>query len=491
MAISEGVSRRRGIWNKTYSDGSKLYFSTFTEYNSGQGGRGLDPSSVKTYVLYQRPRGLVTEWVTGGVLGVDGKITPLKNSEAFRLNDENKLEKLGTGGLYDYPENDYVLGELARKDLVAGGKESLRYQTINNAKFLLQKDSGVSSAEVDNAFDISHNITPAGQAPTPSIVGDPVRADESTPTPTSTPPIAATSEDLKILAKEGIPGIPPRDQYGNLRYPKDLTPTSDSIQFTMISYGTKTFKNDTFGLGERDFNKIKINGSVTMSIQPSISDLNYVRWNPSEMGPIATSAADSSLTFIEEGAAGLESIKDKIAGTLGAEGPAIAKAIIASAAGQASGAKGLLTRVTGAMFNNNLELLFQGPELRQFTFTFKLSPRYKGEADDVKKIIRFFKQGSAVQRTTSNLFLKSPNVFRIKYLNGNEDHKSLNRMKECALVSCGVDYTPTGSYMTFTDEDASMVSYTLSLTFNELEPIYEDEYQILDDGTNDKAGIGY
>lgn len=478
MAISEGVSKRRGVWSKKYSDGSELYFSTVTEYNAGQGGRGLDPSSVKTYVLYQRPRGLVTEWVTGGVLGVDGKITPLKNSEGFRLND-GKLEKLGSGGIYDYPENDYVLGELARKDLVEGGKESLRYQTINNAKFLLKKDSGASQEEVDRAYDVSNNITPPGKPPTPNIVGPPVRADEATPTETPTTstttstPQGPNSEDLENLAK-GIPGRPARPEYGDLRYPRDLTAKSDSIQFTMFTYGTKTFKSDQFGFERRDLTRIT--GSVTMSIQPSISDLNYVRWSPSEMGPLATAGADSSLTIIEEGAEGIGNIQSKIAGTLGKEGESIAKAIVASAAGQASGTKGLLTRVTGAMFNNNLELLFQGPELRQFTFTFKLSPRYEDEANEVKKIIRFFKQGGAVQRTTTNLFLKSPNIFKIKYVSGKsgDHHKSLNRIKECALVSCGVDYTPTGSYMTFNDTDASMVSYTLSLTFNELEPIYEE-----------------
>lgn len=443
------------------NDGTILYMGTSTVVEVDANGKYVPNSAVISLRLYD---------TTSSILGTDFKTVAIRNAgEPWRLTQD------GNG--------NYVAGLDLQRTLA--DRNSIMNKNLNN--------------HVSNALQAPLQGVPAGQvnpntqSSANTALGLPPTTGTARPDPTPTPTASAeptTLETITDLAK-GIPGIPPRDQYGNLRYPKDLTPTSDSIQFTMISYGTKTFKNDTFGLGERDFNKIKINGSVTMSIQPSISDLNYVRWNPSEMGPIATSAADSSLTFIEEGAAGLESIKDKIAGTLGAEGPAIAKAIIASAAGQASGAKGLLTRVTGAMFNNNLELLFQGPELRQFTFTFKLSPRYKGEADDVKKIIRFFKQGSAVQRTTSNLFLKSPNVFRIKYLNGNEDHKSLNRMKECALVSCGVDYTPTGSYMTFTDEDASMVSYTLSLTFNELEPIYEDEYQILDDGTNDKAGIGY
>lgn len=370
----------------------------------------------------------------------DGKIT-------YRYDD-------GTGNKIQYNS----IQEIANDFGISG------YTAATTAKIKSDMQKNLSSSASEKK--VGPSIAPP---PPPTQL-----PDGSTPT-TSTP---ITQETLTDLAK-GIPGTQPRLEYDNLTYPKDLKlDNSDAIQFTMVTYGTKTFKNDQFGLGNRDLTQ-QIKGSVTMSIQPTISDANSVRWSPSEMGPIATSAADSSLTLIEEGAQGLASIENKIAGTLGKEGPSIAKAIIAAAAGEASGTKGLLTRVTGAMFNNNLELLFQGPELRQFTFTFKLSPRYEVEANEVKKIIRFFKQGSAVQRSSSNLFLKSPNVFNIRYLKGNANHKSLNKIKTCALVNCGVDYTPTGSYMTFNDNDASMVSYTLSLTFNELEPVYEDEYQKL------------
>lgn len=401
-----------------------------------------------------------------------GYVKVFPNSNSTDLNIKNLEYAVRADGVITYRVQDGTNNPRQYNSLqqLADGRGGWSGATTDQVKIQM---NGILSTTAQ-----SKGITPS--QPTPQEQGDNQGGAQSLP----------TTETLTTLAK-GIEGRPPRSTYDNLRYPKDLK-ESDSIQFTMFSYGTKTYDDSAFGFGKRDFDKIKISGSVTMSIQPSITDLNYVRWSPSEMGPLATAAADSSLTLIEEGAEGLGTIERKIAGTLGREGESIAKAIIASAAGQASGSKGLLTRITGAMFNNNLELLFQGPELRQFTFTFKLSPRYKEEADDVKKIIRFFKQGGAVQRTNSNLFLKSPNIFRIKYLNSNdENHKSLNRIKECALVSCGVDYTPIGSYMTFNDEDATMVSYTLSLTFNELEPVYEDEYRDLDGETNDSAGIGY
>ena len=81
----------------------------------------------------------------------------------------------------------------------------------------------------------------------------------------------------------------------------------------------------------------------------------------------------------------------------------------------------------------------------------------------------------AVRRSPNKLFLKTPNVFKLKYCYMNRDnHPYLNKIKTCALSSFTVDYTPDGSYSTY--EDGSMTSYNVGMTFNELNPIYEDDY---------------
>ena len=91
-------------------------------------------------------------------------------------------------------------------------------------------------------------------------------------------------------------------------------------------------------------------------------------------------------------------------------------------------------------------------------------------------------------RTTSQLFLKSPHTFRIQYLHRNQrDHEYLNFFKECALISCGVEYTPEGNYSTY--QDGAMTSYQLNLAFEELEPIYNDDYGNID-GNSDQV-IGF
>ena len=65
--------------------------------------------------------------------------------------------------------------------------------------------------------------------------------------------------------------------------------------------------------------------------------------------------------------------------------------------------------------NPNMELLFDSPQLRDFTFSFLLSPRSQKEAATIVKIIRFFKQGMSPIRSKSRLFLRSPHTFRLAY----------------------------------------------------------------------------
>jgi hypothetical protein len=93
----------------------------------------------------------------------------------------------------------------------------------------------------------------------------------------------------------------------------------------------------------------------------------------------------------------------------------------------------------------------------------------------------------SVQRTPSQLFLKAPNTFKIRYLHQNKDHPYINQIKECALQSFTVNYTPEQTYMAFAD--GLMTSYEIQMTFQELEPIFNDDYTTLD--TDKDTAIGY
>jgi len=145
-----------------------------------------------------------------------------------------------------------------------------------------------------------------------------------------------------------------------------------------------------------------------------------------------------------------------------------------------------ITRTSGAVRNPNLELLFKGPALRNFSFTIRLTPRDANEAKRVRMIIRVLKQHSAVKRNanifadseSSNFLLGTPDVFKLRYIKAKtqKDIKGLNKFKTCALTSISVDYTGEVGRFAAYEEDSQPVTTIISLAFTELTPLYDEDY---------------
>ena len=150
-----------------------------------------------------------------------------------------------------------------------------------------------------------------------------------------------------------------------------------------------------------------------------------------------------------------------------------------------------ITRVSGAIRNPNLELLFKGPALRSFSFNIRLTPRDPDESKRVRMIIRALKQHSAAKRNPqiflegggqsdlgSNFLLGTPDVFKLRYIKAKtqKDIKGLNKFKTCALNSIAVDYTGEIGRFAAYEEDSQPVTTIISLNFTELTPIYDEDY---------------
>ena len=120
-------------------------------------------------------------------------------------------------------------------------------------------------------------------------------------------------------------------------------------------------------------------------------------------------------------------------------------------------------------------------------------PRSESESSQIKEIIRLFKSQMAGKKgletgAAAGLFLKSPSVFRLKYMSGGQPHPYLNTFKICALTGTTVNYTASGTYATYSD--ATPVHMNMTLQFQELTPIYHEDY--VDQGRNFKlTGTGY
>jgi hypothetical protein len=313
----------------------------------------------------------------------------------------------------------------------------------------------------------------------------------------------SSTEGAADLAKEaGTTNKNTRKTYQlDVKYPLNLkSENQDCIKFSIVEYKPPGLKPGASEAGSRivTLNSSKpeiagegrtILGTITLPIPGGISDRNSADWSGNSLGEITKFFAGISMQgILGGGAAAGEAAQDSLGAAMPDGDTSSLQSRVAAAAVQgATGSSGILARQYGAVSNENLELLFNGPTLRNFAFNFRFTPREEDEAVAVRRIIRYFKQAMSVKRSESSLLLKSPHTFAISYLSKNKDHPYLNKFKECALTDCAVNYTPDGTYMTYTD--SSMTAYELSLTFQELEPIFDDDYFEID--KNQDTSIGF
>jgi hypothetical protein len=365
----------------------------------------------------------------------------------------------------------------------AGGKVIAERESVNNWDF---KD-GVSGKIKQN----EGRLNAASKNQMESMRGDFVTKSQETEEynrAQGQPNKATTDENQDSQPAQGLSvadNSNTRKSFPDCVYPLDLGKTKqDVIKFTMLEYVPKDFSETTFAFSDRSEDRKGI-GTVILPIPGGIQDTNSVQWAGQNMNAIDAELARLALGGITQGVDGFFGTLQNQADKLAKNNAEVSTGLGAAFAGAASGTGGqLLTRTTGAVINPNLELLFSGPALRTFSFQFKMNAREKRESEEIVKILRFFKQGSAAQKSNSHLFLKSPHTFQIQYLHrgpSGADNPFMNKIKECALQSVAVNYTPEGNYATF--DDGAMTSYELTLQFSELEPVFNNDYAQDNDAT--------
>ena len=258
--------------------------------------------------------------------------------------------------------------------------------------------------------------------------------------------------------------------------------------------------NSRLGAGMKQRTKFYIE----LPIPQDLTDSNSVTWGEDRVNALelaALNVAQGAMSGnIGEGAVQAAQLAVTALNT-GVEIPTLSgdtqDAVRAALSGAAIGAlgsnvsaKSVIARSTGQILNNNLELLFQGVNLRSFPYSITFSPRDPKESRMVKDIIRSLKMAMApkageMESSAQGIFLKSPDVFQLKYLRDGHDHPFLNSFKLCALTGMTVNYTNAGTYTSY--EDGTPVNIRMNLTFKELNPIYHEDY--LSDGAG--SGVGY
>lgn len=250
---------------------------------------------------------------------------------------------------------------------------------------------------------------------------------------------------------------------------------------------TNGIKSVNAKLPPRDY---EYEGEVILPIPMGVRDLSSASWSMSKMSPIMAAAvglvADPAIKAIGGDMAGalknLAAKFNKAPGAFGGQGDDFRQIYAAAASSGLISQFGLgeiepseiLARTTGKVANPNMEMLFRGPNMRSFEFQFKLVCRSKDDAKRIREIIKFFKLQSLPSVGANTNLINSPNVFFIRYMNGDTRIKSLPQPKICALTNFGIDHTPDqmgwAAY-----EDSHPVATALVMSFAELTPLFKNE----------------
>jgi hypothetical protein len=302
-------------------------------------------------------------------------------------------------------------------------------------------------------------------------------------------------------------------RFNQLRYPyEQIEPDTDYLKIDIFKYVPLNFDSNSNVLREGlkrskgSYKGKEAISSIILPVPQNISSTNATGWGEDSINTLAAYGLSKIPNIINAPDIGsffsnlFNAVGDAGTDFANAAGSGMGKkaanAYFSSLAVNALGAntsfEGVLARSTGSILNPNTELLFNGVKLRSFNFSFDLAPRNREEAIQIKNIIRTFKINMAPIRDGASsgaggLFLKTPNVFQLSYKTGNQNHKFLNSFIIAALTNINVNYTGSGTYMTYDDNSKTPVHMKMDLSFQELSPIYQSDYED-EKGSN---GVGY
>ena len=249
---------------------------------------------------------------------------------------------------------------------------------------------------------------------------------------------------------------------------------SASVDLSIESRGVKT------GLSSYHKTTSRISDSIALYLPPNVQSDYSVSYNAHRTGMLGFLAASGGGIIGAWNDNDLEKVA-RVAGgaVLGFVEYAAKKAALGAAEfiASAEGGEELFNKAFGKADNPYMEVLFDKPELREFTYNFTFMPRNESERDDVQRIIQMFRFHMAPElRSDHNRFITLPSEFDIHYMYQAEDGKAsendyYNKISTCVLSNCKVDYTPD---KVASHADGSPVRITMSLSFKETEMLTKE-----------------
>jgi hypothetical protein len=298
-------------------------------------------------------------------------------------------------------------------------------------------------------------------------------------------------------------------------YPFDIDPLQDHLKIQQWQYvrpninasGASKGPSQTTNIAGESVKGSELQGSILLPM-PKVVDVNGADWGENKLsafgiGILGTTSGLARAVNLTPGenlddkerkrlllqefedadisTKGLD--VDKLLSGLSQVTQGAQSSVLTGATGFAGNALGvnispdtILARTSGVVLNPNAEMLFQGPVIRDFNFSFNMIARSQKEGAEIRRIIKFLKKGMAPQFRNA-VFIKSPNIFTLEYRNAGGVLDTVNKFNPggLALTTINVDYAPSGYWSAY--RDSQPVAVKMDLNFSELRPIYQADQE--------------
>lgn len=294
----------------------------------------------------------------------------------------------------------------------------------------------------------------------------------------------------------------PSEGAGTYRYPMagsdqgGITADGDFVLFQFYDYSAPFGPNRRADSGVFDYNQANEYtpaggySPIMLYMPEDISTGFRANWDGKSMSNLATDGLRAMGrqglgNKLASGATAINNLLDKVGPLAGA---AALQTATTKLAGDSLSYDDIFGGISGAIFNPNTELLFGGVQMRNFQLNYKLVPRHSKESAEINNIVTQFKRAMLPSTDPGKVFgfnptgknrgiklgfIGVPKLVKVSFMKGSGENPRLPRYKMCALISVDVNYTPDGTYATYTD--GQPVAVGLSLNFQETKICFAED----------------
>lgn len=253
--------------------------------------------------------------------------------------------------------------------------------------------------------------------------------------------------------------IPPGERAKRAKIESAKAPTGGQGGANTYSYRKPTVRLDT---------------AIALYMPPQAIYRTAATYHDTEIG-VAAAAAGNLYGKLRDQGGGLKTIGEELT-KLGPEvlnSMTIGALQIADKIPGLQGARSVFEMGQGEVIANRMELAFKKFEKRNFQFNFKMIPKSREEADEIRKIVYAFRANMAPEMVgKSGRAFRVPNTFDIQYMYNGQENQYLHKISTCFLENFTVTYGGD-RYRTFeaNEEGAPPVETNIQANFREIELI--------------------